>query len=1743
MTVRIFDRLRRRCAVSGALGERPMRIRASSSRSLRMEPLEQRQLLDASGLDELVTLRLAAVPNPTPTDTATAPPESMPSAEFDSTYFVELWVQDGQADSPGLAGGRIDFLYDTEAADIADIHHGSQFTVAASGTVNESGGRVDDFGGGSVASGLGAGNWARLGYLEVVADEPGDVSYSLEAGSLPFARTSGQGNVPWETIDLSDAITVEHEGAVQVDMRVVTTPTATDALGQVDDLPDGAAFVHEWQSYFVEVWVSSPGSTEYVSGGTVDLNYDTQYSTAASIEYGPAFTDQQSGTIDDAAGLVDDLGGEAVSPGVASDGYALLARVAFEPTSEDQAPVDASGHTIGPYDLGLAISDPQLDLSVFGPGILREGEPVATSMWAVVYDLDDSDLIDFGDFAHFAASFQEPVGGTEPPYVWWADFDKAGSDAVDFGDFAYFANNFLLTEGGAEMPVFPESFPGAWQPAGDPAAGAAAGMGAIEGDTNDAGANAVVDPADGNGIPILASSLDEMVEEITVDVALAIVDTPSAGDAAAALPDSLEAIEVGSTYYVELWVQDLSAAGDGVAAGTVDLLYDTGPADATSLNHGGLFTWLSSGTIDDATGEVADFGGGTIELDQGVEPDWARLGYVTFTADTPGYVDFSLDPGSTPFSLFDGSGEIDWSQVDTSDVLTLHQQGTSKVDITIVAEPTATGDNGETDTLPDSLDEIGEWDSYYIELWVRSPEGSADGIASATVDLAFDPAYITAQAIEYGPAFTASQTGTVDNAAGTIDDLGGATTLTDVGDDRYVLLARIPMQPTAEDQVAMDLANNSAGPHNPGLALTDATVTRVNYGATIPELSVPSGIALYAVAYDANDSDEVDMADVNIWADAIGQMAGDPEPPYIAWADFDGSGQVDFNDLGLLADHYGEAKPEGAVAAMQGASPIMWLHGEGEIEDGSNGGTMGPMWIDPPTTPPPTDPNTPDGYPAVKLMGDAGAEVNVALVALDEASAADEFSELPDSIVHVGVGETFFLEVWVQDTGFDQGITGGQIDIAYHTDSLDPVGSLVHSDTLDLFPSGSIDDSSGLIDDFGGATLDGGLGVRPNWLRLGYVEMTVSSDGPVLIGPEPGNLQFAVFGTGNVAWDDVAMSGVALNLPSSLGPIEAELIEDIDLSGGERWLQGRATHSGFFTAAATGGDVNVAIYDLEGNLLDAAASVGGAARAEIQAVAGTKYLVKLTGTSADVDLRLVNLVTRHDTRVDVFGTSGNDEMVFDASTAGWSQVAIGGVDYSFDTASVEMVVFNGDAGQDKLTTYGSPGHDKLIMRRFEGAGWGPAYQLHYDSVEHVVAHGGPGADEVHLHDSFKTENLFTTPTSAEMRGPDFKNESFGFAYQHGYALNGGTDIAWMSDKPGTADTMLSNTETVRLYGEGHYSRAKMFEYTRPSATWGDGDVAQFLGVAGNDRVFAEPEYMRFYGAGYNVKASFFDERIATAGSDGIDVATFIGSAGDDVFEATPAYAQLTSDDAVTYSNRVEGFDYTRAKSNEGGDDEAFLYDSAGRDQFYGTPHTGRLFGDNFNNYAEGFAEIFAYATDGTLDLARLYDSTGNEIFEVDHDSGAMYSAAGAASPFRTEVYAFHYTYGFSSEGNDIAYMHDSPSQDRFYATETESRMVGNHGTPFYNRALHFDTVHATAGSNGEDEAELFGTMAADLLRAADDWAELTSPAGNLRLLQGFDRITVSPVPPGETQPAGAGDEKDVHPTVYDLALEGIWQDV
>jgi len=252
----------------------------------------------------------------------------------------------------------------------------------------------------------------------------------------------------------------------QFDVRLVDVPTALDAKGEVSVLPDNQEWIHEWQSFYVEIYVSTPlNSGVGITDAYVELEYNGLYFTATAIEHGPAFPDFATGSIDDAAGKVGQLGGATADLvlDVGDDNPALLARVYFESVGTDAVDIDWIDEQVGPHSLGLGLNVLDATFSDDETAPLLEDDYTVnplpqTPVYAIPLDVDDNAAISLSDIAFLADAFGQTVSEATSPYAWVSDVDLSG--VVSLTDVLYFADNFGRVRGGEEPVALPPTFPG-----------------------------------------------------------------------------------------------------------------------------------------------------------------------------------------------------------------------------------------------------------------------------------------------------------------------------------------------------------------------------------------------------------------------------------------------------------------------------------------------------------------------------------------------------------------------------------------------------------------------------------------------------------------------------------------------------------------------------------------------------------------------------------------------------------------------------------------------------------------------------------------------------------------------------------------------------------------------------------------------------------------------------------------------------------------------------------------------------------------------------------------------------------------------------------------------------------------------------------------------------------------------------------------------------------------------------------
>jgi hypothetical protein len=152
----------------------------------------------------------------------------------------------------------------------------------------------------------------------------------------------------------------------------------------------------------------------------------------------------------------------------------------------------------------------------------------------------------------------------------------------------------------------------------------------------------------------------------------------------------------------------------------------------------------------------------------------------------------------------------------------------------------------------------------------------------------------------------------------------------------------------------------------------------------------------------------------------------------------------------------------------------------------------------------------------------------VPVAVLDNPSQTGEVrTELPESITEIPQqGSTYYLEIWASDIGdTNTGLTGVYVDIPFCAEV--SATDIQHGGIFTTFTSGTPQPSG--VDEFGGSALPSGGGIEPEWVRVGWIEMTVNVDASsCTMSLLPSSSGVAAFGRGTISWEDIHLGSLSL---------------------------------------------------------------------------------------------------------------------------------------------------------------------------------------------------------------------------------------------------------------------------------------------------------------------------------------------------------------------------------------------------------------------------------------------------------------------------------------------------------------------------------------------------------------------------------------------------------------------------------------
>ncbi|QDT94090.1 right-handed parallel beta-helix repeat-containing protein [Gimesia algae] len=272
-------------------------------------------------------------------------------------------------------------------------------------------------------------------------------------------RGAGFERIAGETIDIG-AFEVQHTFA-QIELRMVDEKTTTQSNGEQTTLPDNLTWIDEWSGYWLEIWISTPTANDLgVLSAAMNLSYNTTITTATAIEYGAAFTVHQTGTINDLAGVIENLSAETSLTDVGDDQRVLFARIRFESTASDGIDLDLTGQLMIPKSPEFTVH--QTEVQLVGSIATQEvhGPAPETLVFANPYDLNDDDKINYRDLIQLVRVYGVTPSEANSDYAWFADYDQ--NDRVNYRDLILLVNNYGKSKARQSNVNYSQGFPDTW---------------------------------------------------------------------------------------------------------------------------------------------------------------------------------------------------------------------------------------------------------------------------------------------------------------------------------------------------------------------------------------------------------------------------------------------------------------------------------------------------------------------------------------------------------------------------------------------------------------------------------------------------------------------------------------------------------------------------------------------------------------------------------------------------------------------------------------------------------------------------------------------------------------------------------------------------------------------------------------------------------------------------------------------------------------------------------------------------------------------------------------------------------------------------------------------------------------------------------------------------------------------------------------------------------------------------------
>jgi len=398
--------------------------------------------------------------------------------------------------------------------------------------------------------------------------------------------------------------------------------------------------------------------------------------------------------------------------------------------------------------------------------------------------------------------------------------------------------------------------------------------------------------------------------------------------------------------------------------------------------------------------------------------------------------------------------------------------------------------------FPDTLTGVVEGSRYFIEVWASDVGGVNTGLSGVYVDVSFCTTNV-ATSVFHGSTFDFLPLGTVQS--GGVDEFGGATFQSNAAvEPEWVRVGWIEMNPgTGVSPCTVSLLPSQNGIGAVGRGILNWAFVELG--------SIDLAITPTTVTYDLDADGFIGFGDFALFSSSWLQTV----PPADSTHDFDCDGFVGPGDLSWFATG--------------------WQKSVGD-----------PTILYPVCSP----------AAAARGAGPGPVDVEARVIILSALSASNTATSLPTSISEIALGDTYVVEIWVSDIGdIDSGFTSAYLDMTFPDIATTTQGVFSSTGLWSVFQSGA-DNGLGVIENLGGSVLPGGVGMEPEWVRVGYVQLLADTSAPTATFTlSQSSAGLAALARGLITWSDISLDSRTL-AQGILGDIDSDGDkdgEDIDL--------------------------------------------------------------------------------------------------------------------------------------------------------------------------------------------------------------------------------------------------------------------------------------------------------------------------------------------------------------------------------------------------------------------------------------------------------------------------------------------------------------------------------------------------------------------------------------------------------------------